>query len=57
MSVQEDMLFKKVKGYLGGRTKFIRNFRPKWLRNPKTGKRFTREILWRLKGTQPFVPL
>ena len=44
MSKQQDLLFKKVKSYIGGRTKIIQNYRPDWLKNPRTQRNLEIDI-------------
>jgi len=37
MSKQQDLLYQKIRSHVG-RVKVIENYRPNWLRNPKTGR-------------------
>jgi hypothetical protein len=37
-SNEQELLTKKVRGVVGGKTKMITDYRPEWMRNPKTGK-------------------
>ncbi len=36
MSKEQDLLIRKIKGVMGGRTKMVHNWSPKWLVNPNT---------------------
>jgi len=44
MSKQQDLLFQKVKSYIGGKTKIMQNYRPDWLKNPHTQKNLEIDI-------------